>query len=130
MKVAEVMSPSVVTVGPGATWGQVTERMLDTGVSGLPVTDDDGYLLGVVTGADLVSKPAFGDRHHGSLLTSRPGTPSDTDRYTGSRSEKGPWPVTPGLPTLRRRRGRDGGLGWRWSTCPSAPLSSSWPPSG
>ena len=67
MKVAEVMTAAVVTVGPEATWKQVAERMLDAGVSGLPVVDADGFLLGVVTEADLVSKPAFGDRRHRSL---------------------------------------------------------------
>lgn len=67
MRVAEVMTTSVVTVGPEVTWKQVAERMLDAGVSGLPVVDHDGYLLGVVTEADLVSKPAFGERRHRAL---------------------------------------------------------------
>jgi CBS domain-containing protein len=67
MNVAEVMTTSVVTVGPDATWDQMAERMLDADVSGMPVVDADGYLLGVVTEADLVSKPAFGDRRQGSL---------------------------------------------------------------
>lgn len=67
MKVSEVMTTSVVTVGPEATWKQVAERMLEAGVSGLPVVDRDGYLLGIVTEADLVSRPAFGDRSHRPL---------------------------------------------------------------
>jgi CBS domain-containing protein len=67
MKVGEVMTTSLVTVGPEATWKDVAERMLDAGVSGLPVVDDGGYLLGLVTEADLVSKPAFGGRRHRSL---------------------------------------------------------------
>jgi CBS domain-containing protein len=67
MKVAEVMNKSVVTIGPEATWKQVAERMLEAGVSGLPVVDGDGYLLGIVTEADLVSKPAFGERSHRTL---------------------------------------------------------------
>jgi CBS domain-containing protein len=62
------MTTPVVTVGPEATWKEVAELMLDAGVSGLPVVDDDGYLLGIVTEADLVSKPAFGDRRHRSLM--------------------------------------------------------------
>ena len=67
MKVGEVMSTSLVTVGPDATWKEVAERMLDAGVSGLPVVDRGGFLLGLVTEADLVSKPAFGERPHRSL---------------------------------------------------------------
>ena len=68
MKVGEVMSTSLVTVGPEATWKEVAERMLDAGVSGLPVVDRGGFLLGLVTEADLVSKPAFGERPHRSLV--------------------------------------------------------------
>ncbi|MEW6470875.1 MAG: CBS domain-containing protein [Actinomycetota bacterium] len=67
MKVGEVMTTSVVTVGPEAPWKEVAERMLEAGVSGLPVVDHGGYLLGLVTEADLASKPAFGDRPHRSL---------------------------------------------------------------
>ena len=67
MKVGEVMTTAVVTVGPEATWTEVAQRLLDAGVSGLPVVDESGYLLGVVTEADLVSKPAFGDRSPRSL---------------------------------------------------------------
>jgi CBS domain-containing protein len=69
MNVGDVMSTVVVTVRPEDTWTQVAERMLDAGVSGLPVVDDSGYLLGIVTEADLVSKPAFGDRSLRSLAT-------------------------------------------------------------
>jgi len=42
--------------------------MLDGNISGLPVIDDEGSLLGIVTEADLVSKPAFGARRHRSLV--------------------------------------------------------------
>lgn len=62
MKVADVMTRAVITVGPDAPWQEVTERMLDAGVSGMPVTDPEGSLLGIVTEADLITKPAFGAR--------------------------------------------------------------------
>jgi CBS domain-containing protein len=67
MKVSELMTTSLVTIGPDAAWKEVAEHMLDAGVSGIPVVDDSGYLLGLVTEADLVSRPAFGGRGHGSL---------------------------------------------------------------
>lgn len=67
MKVGEVMTTAVVTIGPEATWMEVAECLLDAGVSGLPVVDEGGYLLGIVSEADLVSKPAFGDRSPRSL---------------------------------------------------------------
>lgn len=67
MKVGEVMTTPAMTIGPDAAWKEVAERMLDAGVSGLPVIDESGYLLGLVTEADLVSKPAFDGRGHRSL---------------------------------------------------------------
>jgi CBS domain-containing protein len=67
MKVRDMMSTGVVTVGPQTPWQDIAGRMLEAGVSGLPVVDDDGYLLGIVTEADLVSKPAFGDQPHRPL---------------------------------------------------------------
>jgi CBS domain-containing protein len=67
MKVADVMTTPVVTVGPEASWKQIAELMLDDWVSGVPVTNDDGLLLGIVTEADLVSKTAFENGHHRSL---------------------------------------------------------------
>ena len=60
MKVANVMSTTVVTVSPDTPWKLVAERMLDANVSGVPVVDEDGYLVGLVTEADLISRPAFG----------------------------------------------------------------------
>src|SRR5687767_8393221 len=68
MKVGDVMTTSVITVGAQAPFKEVAERMLDGNISGMPVVDDEGFLLGVVTEADLVSKPAFGARRHRSLV--------------------------------------------------------------
>ncbi|HLF40312.1 MAG TPA: CBS domain-containing protein [Acidimicrobiia bacterium] len=67
MKVADVMTPSPITVGPDMPWKRVAEAMLDAGVSGLPVVDGEGTLLGIVTEADLVSRPAFEGRRHSTL---------------------------------------------------------------
>lgn len=60
MNVADVMATSLVTVAPETPWKQIAEKILDTGVSGLPVVDDDGNLVGLVTEADLIRRPAFG----------------------------------------------------------------------
>lgn len=57
----------MITVGPDAPWKQIAEQMLNAEVSGLPVTNDDGLLLGIVTEADLISRTAFGQRRHRPL---------------------------------------------------------------
>jgi CBS domain-containing protein len=59
-KVQDLMTRKVFTVGPETPFKDVVETLLRHDVSGLPVVDDDGRLLGIVTEADLVSKEAYG----------------------------------------------------------------------
>src|SRR5262249_32485278 len=56
------MTSAVVTCRPDATFQQLVGLMLDHGISGIPVVDDAGRPLGIVTQADLVSKKAFDGR--------------------------------------------------------------------
>lgn len=67
MKVGDVMSSPVVTVGPEAPFPEIVDRLLTAGISGVPVVDADGRLLGIVTEADLVSKEAYGYRRRRAL---------------------------------------------------------------
>src|SRR5690606_27389992 len=62
LKVRDVMTTAVVTVGPEATFAEVVDTLLDNDVGGVPVVDGAGRLLGMVTEADLVAKEAYGDR--------------------------------------------------------------------
>jgi CBS-domain-containing membrane protein len=58
MKVRELMTTDVITVGPDFPLKEAARRMLDAGVSGLPVTDDSGELVGIITEADFVAGEA------------------------------------------------------------------------
>lgn len=58
MKVRDLMTTDVITVGPGFSLKEAARRMLDAAVSGLPVTDDDGALVGIITEADFVAGEA------------------------------------------------------------------------
>jgi CBS domain-containing protein len=60
MQVRDVMTTDVLTVGPEASFAELVDALLTRGVSGLPVVDESGRLLGIVTEADLVSKEAYG----------------------------------------------------------------------
>jgi CBS domain-containing protein len=62
MKIEDVMSTDVVTIGPDVPYTDVVDCLLNHGISGLPVVDDTGRLLGIVTEADLVSKEAYAPR--------------------------------------------------------------------
>lgn len=67
MKVREVMSATVVSVGPEASFHEVVNALLDHDISGVPVVDASGRLLGMVTEADLMSKEAYGYRRRRAL---------------------------------------------------------------
>jgi len=50
----EAMSTPAVTIGPNRPVNEAAGLMLDEAVNRLPVVDDDGKLIGIVTRADLV----------------------------------------------------------------------------
>lgn len=65
--VGDVMAARPVTVDPADDWRSVASCMLVSGAGALPVVDDDGFLLGIVTEADLLSRAAFNSHHHPGL---------------------------------------------------------------
>lgn len=67
MKVRDVMSSPVFVVRPDASFAEVVDEMLDHDVSGVPVVDADGAVLGIVSEADLIANDAYGYRRHGVL---------------------------------------------------------------
>lgn len=54
MLARDVMQRDVKTVSPDATVQEVAEILADAAYTGLPVVDDEGKLVGVVTEADLL----------------------------------------------------------------------------
>lgn len=58
MNVQDVMTADVITVGPEVSVHKAASLMSDHGVSGLPVVDTDGRMLGIVTQADLILRQA------------------------------------------------------------------------
>lgn len=51
--VGEAMTRQVLTVHPDAPFKQIVEVLVGQGIDALPVVDDGGSLLGVVSGSDL-----------------------------------------------------------------------------
>jgi CBS domain-containing protein len=68
MKVRDVMTSSVRTVDPGATLKEVAVLIAEHGISGLPVVDADGVLLGVVSKTDILMKESAETGERGGLL--------------------------------------------------------------
>jgi CBS-domain-containing membrane protein len=58
MKLQNLMTTDVLTIGPDASLKEAARRMIEAGVSGLPVTDDDANLVGIITEADFVNTEA------------------------------------------------------------------------
>jgi CBS domain-containing protein len=54
--VADVMTREVVVVHPQTPFKEIVRRMHEARVSALPVLDDDGRLVGIVSEADLILK--------------------------------------------------------------------------
>ena len=60
MKAAEIMSLGVATVRPDTTVSEAARTMLQFGVSGLPVIDTSGKLVGIVTEGDFLRRAEMG----------------------------------------------------------------------
>ncbi len=56
MKVSEIMSSPVKTLKGDKTLEQAAQLMLDSSIGGVPIVDDDGKLIGMVTESDFSAK--------------------------------------------------------------------------
>jgi CBS domain-containing protein len=65
MKISDVMTEDVLTVPTGKTLKETAQLLADTGISGLPVTDDDGNVVGVISEADILFKERSPERRRG-----------------------------------------------------------------
>jgi CBS domain-containing protein len=54
MKVGEIMTQDVITVAPQTPIREAASLMVDHGISGLPVVDERGTLVGVLSEGDLI----------------------------------------------------------------------------
>jgi CBS domain-containing protein len=56
MRAKDVMTRRVAAIGPGATVREAARLMIERDVSGLPVVEEDGRVIGMVTEGDLVRR--------------------------------------------------------------------------
>jgi acetoin utilization protein AcuB len=53
VRVSEIMTPDPITVSQNATIGEAAQLMLNNMISGLPVVDGQGDLVGIITESDI-----------------------------------------------------------------------------
>lgn len=65
LKVEDIMTKNVMTVAPGTKLDDLAWGLTQKGVSGAPVQDAGGHILGLVTKSDLAD-PARPNKLHGA----------------------------------------------------------------
>ena len=71
----DAMTKEVITVAPDATVEETISLLLDHQISGMPVVDDDGYLVGIVSEYQLLEvtyDPEMRDRRVKDFMTKSP----------------------------------------------------------
>ena len=95
MQASEVMTRNIVSIGRDAPIREAIRLMLDNKVSGLPVVDAGGKVVGILTEGDLLRRSEIAtEKRHWPWLEFRDGTGAD-----GERLCQDPW--------ARRRRADD-----------------------
>ena len=89
MKVADIMTRRVTTVGPDATVAEAAQFMLGRSISGLPVINQAGKVIGVVTEGDLLRRAETGtERRRSRWLEFVVGAGRIADEYVRSHGRK------------------------------------------
>jgi CBS domain-containing protein len=103
MNAGDVMTRNVVTVSPDTTVAELVNLLLTRNISGVPVVDADGTLVGVVTEGDLVRRSELGtERKRGGWLAFFTATATMAQEYVRSHGSKVRDLMTPGVVAVSR----------------------------
>jgi len=64
MQAKDVMTSEVVTVGPDTPVAEIARRLVARRISAVPVVDDEGRPVGIVSEGDLMRRPETGGERH------------------------------------------------------------------
>ena len=64
MKARDIMTTKAVTVSPGTPVRDVAALMIEKHISGVPVLNDAGMLVGIISEGDLLRRPEIGTEKH------------------------------------------------------------------
>jgi CBS domain-containing protein len=106
MNAADVMTRTILSVQPDQTIAEAIRMMLDNRISGLPVTEETGRLVGILTEGDLLRRGETGtERHRPRWLEILMGPGRLADEYVRTHGRKiaevmtrDPVSVTPDTP--------------------------------
>ena len=65
MQAKDVMTEGVITVGPDTPIREIASVLLERHISAVPVIDDTGSVIGVVSEGDLIHRPEIGTEARG-----------------------------------------------------------------
>jgi CBS domain-containing protein len=92
MQAKDVMTTKIVTVRPDARVDHIAALLLERRISGVPVVDAEGRIVGIVTEGDLMRRPEMGtERHRGwwlRLFGDERERAAEYARAHGSRAEQ------------------------------------------
>ena len=89
MRARDIMTPDPVTVPPETPLAAVAALMAERAISGLPVVDSEGHLLGVVTDGDLMRRLAAKEDEAPSFLAALLGATADqAKRYARTHGRR------------------------------------------
>ena len=89
MKASDVMVANVITISVDASIGEAASILLSNHISGAPVEDEKGELVGIVSEGDLMRRPEIGtSRRHSWWLELISSDQSQAFEYVKSHSRK------------------------------------------
>ena len=88
MNAGDVMTTAVVTVGPQTPISQIVTLLLRHGISAVPVVDEAGGVLGLVSEGDLLRRAELGtEKHRSGWRTFFTGTAKLAEEYVRAHAK-------------------------------------------
>lgn len=102
MKASDVMTRDIISVKPDASVFDAARLMLERNISGVPVTDGAGHLVGIVTEGDFLRRTEMGtQRHRPRWIEFIIGPGKLADEYVHSSGRKVSEVMTPDVYTVQ-----------------------------
>ena len=102
MEARQVMTSPILTISPGASLRQAIEMMLERRVSGLPVVNEIGQLVGMISEGDLLHRSELGtEKHRSKWLDFLVGPGRSASDYVQSHSRRVADVMTTDIVTVR-----------------------------